>query len=67
MSRASRIIEDLEKLKDQDIIVAFVRMDKKWLITLHNVTDLYLNNREASAFVSGAKAAMSPQQQFQFG
>ena len=58
MSRASRIIERLEDLKAADVIVDYVHMDGNWLIHVDSDHDQYLTNRQAEAFIAGAKAAL---------
>ena len=56
MSRVSRLTEDLEGLKDDQIITAYAHMQPNWLIFLNNNNSLFFNNKEARAFVDGAKA-----------
>ena len=54
MSRIAILTEDLAKLKDQGIIVEYVHMQPKWLITFKTGPDQFFTNKEASAFVLGA-------------
>ena len=56
MSRISRLTEDFERLKDRSVIVEYAHLQPNWLIVLNLGPDLYLINKEARAFIEGAKA-----------
>ncbi len=56
MSRASRIVEALDKLCTKGTIASFVRMGPNWLVLLNDNRELYFDNDEALAFVQGAQA-----------
>lgn len=56
VSRVSRLTEQFEELKDQSIIVEYTFMQPNWLVILNLNLELFLNNKEASAFIDGAKA-----------
>ncbi len=59
MSRVAILTEDLEKLKSQGIILEFVHMQPKWLITFRSGPDQFYTNKEAFAFVLGATEGLT--------